>query len=49
MPSFYRTKTLKIEEQPIFFEANAASANVWNGCCYQMDMYPVAPWLSARS
>ena len=39
MPSFYRTKTLKIEEQPIFFEANAASANVWNDCCYQMDMY----------
>ena len=39
MPSFYRTQTLKIEEQPIFSEANAASAAVWNGCCYHMDMY----------
>ena len=39
MPSFYRTQTLKIEEQPIFFEANAASGDVWNDCCYQMDMY----------
>ena len=39
MPSFYRTQTLKIEEQPIFFEVNAASATVWNDCCYQMDMY----------
>ena len=39
MPSFYRTQTLKIEEQPIFFEAHAASAAVWNDCCYQMDMY----------
>ncbi len=39
MPSFYRTQPLKIEEQPIFSEVNAASAVVWNGCCYQMDMY----------
>ncbi len=39
MPSFYRTQTLKIEEQPIFSAVNAASANVWNDCCYQMDMY----------
>ena len=39
MPSFYRTQTLKIEEQLIFFEATAASAAVWNDCCYQMDMY----------
>jgi hypothetical protein len=39
MPSFYRTQTLKIEEQPIFFAVNAASAAVWNACCYQMDMY----------
>ena len=39
MPSFYRTQKLKIEEQPIFSEANAASAAVWNDCCYQMDMY----------
>lgn len=39
MPSFYRTQTLKIEPQPIFFEANAASGAVWNDCCDQMDMY----------
>ena len=39
MPSFYRTQTVKIEEQPIFSEVNAASATVWNDCCYQMDMY----------
>ena len=39
MPSFYRTQTLKIEKQPIFSEINAASAAVWNACCYQMDMY----------
>ena len=39
MPSFYRTQTLKIEAQPIFSEANAASGVVWNDCCYQMDMY----------
>ena len=39
MPSFYRTQTLKIEEQPIFSEAHAASAALWNACCYQMDMY----------
>ncbi len=39
MPSFYRTQTLKIEAQPIFSEANAASAAVWNACCYQMDVY----------
>ena len=39
MPSFYRTQTLKIEEQPIFSEVNAASAKVWNDCCYHMDMY----------
>ena len=39
MPSFYRTQTLKIEEQPIFSVVNAASASVWNACCYHMDMY----------
>ena len=39
MPSFYRTQTLKIEAQAIFFEATAASGEVWNTCCYQMDMY----------
>ena len=39
MPSFYRTQTLKIEEQPIFSEVNAASGQVWNDCCYHMDMY----------
>ena len=39
MPSFYRTQTLKIEAQPIFSEAHAASAALWNACCYQMDMY----------
>ncbi len=39
MPSFYRTQTLKIEEQPIFSEATAASAVVWNDCCDQMNMY----------
>ena len=39
MPSFYRTQILKIEAQPIFFEANAASGEAWNTCCYQMDMY----------
>ena len=39
MPSFYRTQTLKIEAQPIFSEVNAASAAIWNDCCYQMDMY----------
>ncbi len=39
MPSFYRTQTVKIEAQPIFSEAHAASAALWNACCYQMDMY----------
>ncbi len=39
MPSFYRTQTLKIEEQPMFSEVNAASGAVWNDCCSQMDMY----------
>ena len=39
MPSFYRTQTLKIEAQPIFSEVNTASANVWDQCLYQMDMY----------
>ena len=39
MPSFYRTQMLKIEEQPIFSEVNAASGAVWNDCCLQMDMY----------
>ena len=39
MPSFYRTQRLKIEAQPIFSEVNAASGEVWNDCCYQMDMY----------
>ena len=39
MPSFYRTQTLKIEAQPIFSVVNAASADVWNDCCFQMDMY----------
>ena len=39
MPSFYRTQTLKIEAQPIFFEANAASAEVWNACLVLMDFY----------
>ena len=39
MLSFYRTQTLKIEAQPIFSEVTAASAAVWNACCYQMDMY----------
>ena len=39
MPSFYRTQTLKIEEQPIFSVVRSASADVWNACCYQMDMY----------
>ena len=40
MPSFHRTQTLKIESQlPIFSEVNAASAAIWNACCYQMDMY----------
>ncbi len=39
MPNFYRTQTLKIEAQPIFSEVNAASADVWNACCYQMAMF----------
>ena len=39
MSSFYRTQILKIESQPIFFDVNAASADVWNQCCDQMDMY----------
>ena len=39
MPSFYRTQTLKIESQPIFSEVNTASADVWNQCLYQMDIY----------
>ena len=39
MPSFYRTQTLKIEEQPIFSEVNAASAAVWNTCTMLMDFY----------
>ena len=39
MPSFYRTQTLKIEEQPIFFDVNAASAAVWNSCTTLMDFY----------
>ena len=39
MPSIYRTQTLKIEEQPIFSEVNAASAAVWNSCATLMDFY----------
>ncbi len=39
MPSFYRTQTLKIEEQPIFSEVNAASAEVWNSCLMLMNFY----------
>ena len=39
MPSFYRTQKLKIEAQPIFSIVNAASGDVWNDCCYHMDMY----------
>ena len=39
MPSFYRTEILKIEPQPIFSEANAASADVWNSCSMLMELY----------
>ncbi len=39
MPSFHRTQILKIEEQPIFSEVNAASAAVWNSCLTLMDFY----------
>ena len=36
---FHRTKTLKIEPQPIFSEVNAASADVWNDCSTLMGFY----------
>ena len=36
---FHRTKTLKIEPQPIFSEVNAASADVWNDSSTLMDFY----------
>ncbi|RKU39064.1 hypothetical protein C6496_03075 [Candidatus Poribacteria bacterium] len=34
-----RTEVLKIESQPIFHEINAQSAEVWNECIHQMEMY----------
>ena len=39
MAFYHRTKILKIDEQAIFSEINAASASVWDECLHLMDMY----------